>query len=56
MKRIELDNFILTGLKLTEADYPLEDERLGNTELDEEEAEYDAYPMDIDWGYVHGQF
>ena len=41
MKRMEIDNFVLTGRSLTEADYPLTEERFIN-EPDEESPKYDA--------------
>ena len=41
MKRMEIDNFVLTGRGLTDADYPLTEERFIN-EPDEESPAYDA--------------
>lgn len=41
MRRMEIDNFVLTGRSLTEADYPLTEERFIN-EPDEESPAYDA--------------
>ena len=41
MKRMEIDNFVVTGRGLTEADYPLTEERFIN-EPDEESPKYDA--------------